>query len=166
MQSSFSLRLSLRRLWAREKFGPGLRVFIALSLCTLWVWYSERIDWLIPLYLGVIGCALAETDDSWQGRLVAVGVTLVCFSLVATAVEALHPYTPWLSLFMVAATIVLIVLGSAGTRFASISYATLIFAIYTMIGLEHQSQDGVQFWQYAPVLLSGAFIYGTLSVLW
>ncbi|NLC09313.1 MAG: TIGR01666 family membrane protein [Gammaproteobacteria bacterium] len=166
MQSSFSLRLSLRRLWALEKFGPGLRFFIALSLCTLWVWYSERIDWLIPLYLGVIGCALAETDDSWQGRLVAVGVTLVCFSLVATAVEALHPYTPWLSLFMVVATIVLIVLGSAGTRFASISYATLIFAIYTMIGLEHQSQDGVQFWQYAPVLLSGAFIYGTLSVLW
>lgn len=166
MQSSFSLRLSLRRLWALEKFGPGLRFFIALSLCTLGVWYSERTDWLIPLYLGVIGCALAETDDSWQGRLLAVGVTLLCFLLVATAVEALHPYTPWLSLYMVLSCVVLIVLGSAGSRFASISYATLTFAIYTMIGLEHQSQSDPQFWQYAPVLLTGATLYGVLSVLW
>jgi len=166
MQSSFSLRLSLRRLWALEKFGPGLRFFIALSLSTLVVWYSGREDWLIPLFLGVIGCALAETDDSWKGRLLAVLVTLLSFSLVATTVEALHPYTQWLSLFMVAVTVVLIVLGCAGTRFASISYATLIFAIYTMIGLEQQSQTGVKFWHYAPVLLSGAVLYGTLSVLW
>ncbi|WP_424822704.1 FUSC family membrane protein, partial [Pseudomonas viridiflava] len=50
---------------------------------------------LIPLFLGIIASALAETDYSWQGRLNALAVTLVCFSIAALAVELLFPY-PWL----------------------------------------------------------------------
>ncbi|NLD15510.1 MAG: TIGR01666 family membrane protein [Gammaproteobacteria bacterium] len=164
--SVIALRQSLRRLWALDKFGPGLRFFIALSLCTLWVWLFERMDALIPLYLGVIASALAETDDSWQGRLLSVAVSLLCFLLMATAIELLHAHTLWLSLFIVAATFGLIVLGGAGSRYASTSYATLILGIYTMIGLEQHSQGDLSFWQYAPLLLSGALLYGALSVLW
>ena len=82
--SVIAFRHSLRRLWALDKFGPGLRFFIALSLCTLWVWLFGRMDSLIPLYLGVIASALAETDDSWQGRSLSVSVSLVCFALMAT----------------------------------------------------------------------------------
>lgn len=163
---AFSLQHSLRRLWALEKFGPGLRFFVALSLCTFGAWYSGHRDWLIPLYLGVIACAMSESDDSWQGRLIAIGVTLVCFLVMATAVEWLHPYPLQLAVFIIAATIILIVLGSAGARFASISYATLILAIYTMVGLEHRSHIDNQFWQYAPLLLTGSVVYGVLSVLW
>lgn len=161
-----SLQHSLRRLWALDQFGPGLRFFIALSLCTLWVWLGNRIDALIPLYLGVIASALAESDDSWQGRLLSVLVSLLCFALMATAVELLHAHTLWLSLYMVAATFVLIVLGGAGSRYASTSYATLIMGVYTMIGLEQQNPGELSFWQYTPLLLSGALLYGLLSVLW
>lgn len=163
---SFSWRMSLRRLWALEKFGPGLRFFIALALCTAWVWLAGQTQQLIPLYLGVIASALAESDDSWQGRLIAVLVTQIAFAIVATAVELLHGHTAGLSVFMVLATLVLIVLGSGSSRFASISYATLILAVYTMIGLEHHGGSEPQFWRYAPLLLIGAAIYSTLSVLW
>ena len=163
---SFSWRMSLRRLWALEKFGPGLRFFIALSLCTAWVWLGGHTQQLIPLYLGVIASALAESDDSWQGRLIAVLVTQAAFTIVATAVELLHGHIAGLSAFMVLATLVLIVLGSGSSRFASISYATLILAIYTMIGLEHHAGGETQLWRYAPLLLIGAAIYSTLSVLW
>lgn len=163
---TFSWRLSLRKLWAFEKFGPGLRFFIALGLCTAWVWGSGYSQQLIPLYLGVIASALAESDDSWRGRLLAVLVTLVAFAVVATSVELLHGNVLAMSVFMVAATLVLIVLGSGGSRFASISYATLILAIYTMIGLEQRGGVEPQFWQYAPLLLIGATLYGILSVLW
>lgn len=164
--SAFSWSLSLRKLWAFEKFGPGLRFFLALAICTAWVWLGGDNQQLIPLYLGVIASALAESDDSWQGRLLAVLVTLAAFALVATAVELLHGNVLAMSLFMVLATLVLIVLGSGGSRFASISYATLILAIYTMIGLEQRGGDDLQFWQYAPLLLIGAALYGALSVLW
>lgn len=156
----------LRHLWALDKFGPGLRFFIALSLCTGWVWLFDRIDALIPLYLGVIASALAESDDSWQGRLLAVSVSLCCFLLMSTAIELLHPYPAWLSLFVVISTLVLIVLGGAGSRYASISYATLILGIYTMVGLEQHSPEDAALWQYAPWLLYGAMLYGLLSVIW
>lgn len=157
---------SLRHLWALDKFGPGLRFFVALSLCTGWVWLFDRIDALIPLYLGVIASALAESDDSWQGRLLAVGVSLICFLLISTAIELLHPYTLWLSVFIVVATFVLIVLGGAGSRYASVSYATLILGIYTMVGLEQHGAGTPALWHYAPLLLCGALLYGALSVSW
>ncbi|PZQ54050.1 MAG: hypothetical protein DI563_32855, partial [Variovorax paradoxus] len=44
---------------------------------------------VIPLFLGAIASALAETDDSWQGRLRAQLVTLACFAVAAFSVEAL-----------------------------------------------------------------------------
>ncbi len=161
-----SVAQSLRHLWALDKFGPGLRFFVALSLCTGWVWWSGNVDALIPLYLGVIASALAESDDSWRGRLLAVSVSLVCFLLISTAIELLQPYPLWLSLFMIAATFVLIVLGGAGSRYASISYATLILGIYTLVGLEQHGPGDAAFWQYAPLLLAGALLYGLLSILW
>ena len=92
---TLSLSHSLRRLWALERFGSSLRFFIALSICMTWSWYSEQMELLTPLFLGVIASALAESDDSWQGRLFASGVTLTCFFLTALIVELLHPY-PWL----------------------------------------------------------------------
>ena len=87
--SPSALPHSLRRLWAQDKFSYSLRVFIALSgallLCVSQGWMHA----LIPLFLGVIASALAETDDSWQGRVVALLVTLTCFSIAAYAVEYL-----------------------------------------------------------------------------
>jgi hypothetical protein len=60
----------------------------------------ERDGLLIPLFLGIIASALAETDDSWQGRLSALAVTLTCFAIAALAVELLFPTrgsssSPW-----------------------------------------------------------------------
>src|SRR5690606_19422545 len=144
---------SLRHHWGLGRFGPGLRSFVALSLCTGWGWLFDRIDALIPLYLGVIASALAESDDSWQGRLLAVGVSLVCFLFISTAIELLHPYTLWLSVFIVAATFTLIVLGGAGSRYASVSYATLILGIYTRLGLGQHGADSPTMWHYGTLLL-------------
>lgn len=71
-----SLRHTLRRLWALDTFGSSLRVFIALTGSMALCWQQERMDLLIPLFLGIIASALAETDDSWRGRLRALLVTL------------------------------------------------------------------------------------------
>ena len=83
-----SLRQSLRRLWALDKFSYSLRVFIALSGSLILCWSQDQMHALIPLFLGVIASALAETDDSWQGRLTALLVTLCCFSAAALTVES------------------------------------------------------------------------------
>ena len=163
---SLSLSHSLRRLWALERFGPSLRFFIALACCMTWSWYHAQMELLTPLFLGVIASALAESDDSWQGRLFSVCVTLVLFLLTSITVELLHPY-PWLFISgLCIATFWLIMLGALGERYATVAYATLILAIYTMIGLEQSIDASVSLWQQPVLLVIGAAIYGALSVIW
>ncbi|HBX54554.1 MAG TPA: TIGR01666 family membrane protein, partial [Pseudomonas sp.] len=162
---SRSLSHSLRRLWALDKFSYSLRVFIALSGSLLLCWSQGWIQALIPLFLGVIASALAETDDSWQGRLGALLVTLGCFTAAAYTVEFLFPY-PWLFVSALAlSSFALTMLGALGERFATLGWATLILAIYSMIGVE-QRGGSAALWLEPLLLVAGAAWYGVLSVIW
>lgn len=163
---SLSLSHSLRRLWALERFGSSLRFFIALTVCMGWSWYSGQMELLTPLFLGVIASALSESDDSWQGRFFSTAVTLICFFFTAAAVELLHPY-PWFFVIALSSTtFCLIMLGSLGERYATVAFATLILAIYTMIGLEQSGDVLVSLWKQPTLLVIGASIYGVLSIIW
>lgn len=160
-----SFRHSLRRLWALDKFSYSLRVLIALS-GSLWLcWAQDWMQALTPLFLGVIASALAETDDSWQGRLTALLVTLGCFSAAAYTVEWLFPY-PWLLVSALAlASFALTMLGALGERYATLGSATLILAIYSMIGVEQRG--GIAgLWLEPLIMVAGAAWYGVLSVIW
>jgi YccS/YhfK family integral membrane protein len=163
---SSSLNHTLRGLWAREKFAYGIRVFIALAGAMALCWQQDRIELIIPLFLGSIASALAETDDNWRGRLLALLVTLLCFALAAFSVQLLFPH-PWLFVCGLALSAFgMTLLGAIGERYAAIAQATLILAIYTMIGMEHARGEINQFWQEPLMLLVGAAWYGLLSVIW
>ncbi|QCT98585.1 TIGR01666 family membrane protein [Stutzerimonas degradans] len=161
-----SLRQSLRRLWALEKFGYSLRVLIALAgSMGLSSWLGQPAL-VIPLFLGIIASALAETDDSWRGRLGALLATLLCFSVASVSVELLFPY-PWLfALGLAVSTFVLVMLGALGERYATIAQATLILSIYSMIAADQRDGGSLNFWRDPLLLLAGAAWYGLLSVLW
>lgn len=165
MPTSFSL--SLRRLWTLDKFAYSLRVFLALSGALLLSWALADISLVIPLFLGIIASALSETDDSWQGRLQALAVTLLCFAAASLVVRWLFPW-PWLfALGLGVATFALIMLGAIGQRYATIASGTLILSIYTMITIEHhggapQADD----WGQTLLILAGAAWYGAISVIW
>ncbi|WP_271410243.1 YccS family putative transporter [Pseudomonas sp. Q1-7] len=157
---------TLRRLWAVDKFSYSLRVFIALTGSMALCWQQDRLDLLIPLFLGIIASALAETDDSWQGRLTALLVILGCFSIASLSVELLFPY-PWLFVGALAlASFGLTMLGALGERYATIASATLILSIYTMIGVDQRGGAPTNLWQEPALLVAGATWYGLLSVLW
>ena len=163
---STSLRHSLRRLWALDKFGYSLRVLIALAGSMLLCWWLGAMQLLIPLFLGIIASALAETDDSWQGRLVALLVTLGCFAVTALGVELLFPY-PWLfAVGLAVSSFALTMLGALGERYGTVASATLILSIYSMIGVDQRDGASVQLWREPLLLVAGAAWYGLLSVLW
>ncbi|KPA89405.1 MULTISPECIES: YccS family putative transporter [Pseudomonas] len=164
--ASTSFNQSLRRLWALDKFSYSVRVFIALSGIMALCWFQNEMKLLIPLFLGVIACALAETDDSWQGRLNALAVTLVCFSVAAFSVELLFPY-PWVFVVAMAlAAFALTMLGALGERYGAIASATLILSVYTMIGVDQRGGEVTNLWHEPLLLVAGAAWYGVLSVLW
>lgn len=164
--SSTSFKQSMRRLWALDKFSYSVRVFIALTGSMALCWYQDEMTLLIPLFLGIIASALAETDDSWQGRLNALAVTLVCFSIAALSVELLFPY-PWIfAIALALATFGLTMLGALGERYGAIASATLILSVYTMIGVDQRGGAVSDFWHEPLLLVAGAAWYGVLSVLW
>ncbi|WP_456025597.1 YccS family putative transporter [Pseudomonas capeferrum] len=164
--SSTSFKQSMRRLWALDKFSYSVRVFIALTGSMALCWYQDEMTLLIPLFLGIIASALAETDDSWQGRLNALAVTLVCFSIAALSVELLFPY-PWMfAIALALASFCLTMLGALGERYGAIASATLILSVYTMIGVDQRGGAVSDFWHEPLLLVAGAAWYGVLSVLW
>ena len=164
--SSTSFKQSMRRLWALDKFSYSVRVFIALTGSMALCWYQDEMTLLIPLFLGIIASALAETDDSWQGRLNALAVTLVCFSIAALSVELLFP-SPWIfAIALALASFCLTMLGALGERYGAIASATLILSVYTMIGVDQRGGAVTDFWHEPLLLVAGAAWYGVLSVLW
>ncbi|MCK3836521.1 MULTISPECIES: YccS family putative transporter [Pseudomonas] len=164
--SSTSFKQSMRRLWALDKFSYSVRVFIALTGSMALCWYQDEMTLLIPLFLGIIASALAETDDSWQGRLNALAVTLVCFSIAALSVELLFPY-PWIfAIALALASFSLTMLGALGERYGAIASATLILSVYTMIGVDQRGGAVTDFWHEPLLLVAGAAWYGVLSVVW
>ncbi|UVJ43730.1 YccS family putative transporter [Pseudomonas sp. LS1212] len=164
--SSTSFRHSLRRLWALDKFSYSLRVFIALTGSMALCWFQDEMALLIPLFLGIIACALAETDDSWQGRINALAVTLVCFTVAALSVELLFPYPLVFVCALALASFGLTMLGALGERYGAIASATLILSVYTMIGVDQRGGEVTDFWHEPILLVAGAAWYGLLSVLW
>ncbi|TRX74076.1 YccS family putative transporter [Pseudomonas mangiferae] len=159
-------RHALRRLWALNTFGYSLRVFIALAGVMGLSAGLERPVLVIPLFLGIIASALAETDDNWLGRLSALAVILPCFAVAAFAVELLIPY-PWLfGVGLACAAFALVMLGAVGERYAAMASATLILSIYTMIGVDQRGGAPADLWHEPLMLLAGAAWYGVLSVLW
>jgi len=164
--SSTPLSQSLRRLWALDKFSYSVRVFIALTGSMAVCWYQDEMGLLIPLFLGIIASALAETDDSWQGRLNALAVTLVCFSVAAFSVELLFPYPYIFIIALALASFGLTMLGALGERYGAIASATLILSVYTMIGVDQRGGAVTDFWHEPVLLVAGAAWYGLLSVLW
>jgi YccS/YhfK family integral membrane protein len=163
-----SLRQTTRQLWAVDSFPYSLRILISLSATMAFGWLTDQMALVMPVYLGTIACALAETDDNWRGRLRALLVTLLCFALTAFAVQAMFD-RPWLFVCgLVVATFCLTMLGAISPRYKAIAYGSLILSIYTTIGMDHQRTAGTQhaFWLEPVLLLSGAAWYGLLSVLW
>lgn len=154
-----------RRLRGSDRFAECLRVLLALGGAVAWCFASDRIDAVSPALLGVIACALAETEDHWRNRLSTLLVTLACFAVSSFAVQSLFPYPVLFAIGLPLSTFVLVMLGAISDRYATVAGATLLLAVYAMIGAD-QTGVIVNPWHQPLILLAGAAWYGVLSLLW
>jgi len=153
-----------RRLRSSDRYAECVRVLLALGGAVVWCIGTGRTGDVVSILLGVIACALAETEDHWRNRLTTLLLTLVCFAVSAFAVQRLFPYPVLFAVGLPLSTFALVMLGAASERYATVAGATLLLAVYTMIGAD---QPGSGSWWYQPVLLLiGAAWYGVLSLLW
>ncbi|GAB2880409.1 YccS family putative transporter [Uliginosibacterium flavum] len=156
---------SLRRLWSHDKTLDSLKVALAFGGILAFCFGNDHESWLIGLILGVIAAALAETPDRFAGRLKALLVTLLCFGVASISVRVLFAY-PWLfALGLATSTFGFVMLGALGERYATIATASVILAIYAMLGVDQHGIDSVNFWREPLLLLGGAAWYGGISLL-
>lgn len=157
-----ALAHSLRRLITDSHIFFALKVLIAVAGTLLPGWLLDMPHESVILSLGVVAGAIAEPDDSLSGRIKNLGVTLLCFIIATVSVQLLYPY-PWLfapGLFV--STFGFIMLGALGQRYTSISFGSLLVAIYAMLGAEHAPN----LWYQPLWLCAGALWYGLVSLLW
>ncbi|NII09459.1 TIGR01666 family membrane protein [Oleiagrimonas sp. C23AA] len=155
---------SLRRLSAPERFADSLRVLLAMGSVMLVTGNQPHV--MIALQLGVIAAALAETDDGWKQRLAALVGTLVCFTVAAFAVELLFNLHWLFALVLAVGSFALVMLGAASSRYATITNATLLLAVYTMIGMDQHGAAQNPIWREPLLLVAGAAWYGVLAIAW
>ncbi|WP_423841015.1 YccS family putative transporter [Vibrio mytili] len=158
MQAASKFRLY----WANKTVNYSILILITLLGVVIPAWYYGQNTLITPLILGVIAAALAESDDSFTGRLKALVLTFLCFALAAFSIEILFN-TPWLfaaGLFI--STFGFIMLGAIGPKYASIAFGSLLIAIYTMLG----AHESTNIWFQPVLLLTGAAWYYLMSMIW
>ena len=161
-----SPRATLNRFVALDRFADTIRILLALSAVTLYTAVTDHNDQLIPLMLGVIAAGIAETDDSWRARARALTLTLACFSTAALTVELLVEREVLFAPALALGSFGLVMLGAASVRYATIGRATLLLAIYTMIGVSQHTGPARAFWVEPALLVAGAGGYGLLALAW
>ncbi|RUP30068.1 MAG: TIGR01666 family membrane protein [Curvibacter sp.] len=151
--------------WHYKFLLKGVRALIALTAVVAGAWWLDETAALIPLVLGVNASALAETDDSWRGRLRALLITLLCFAAMALAVQFTLHSKPALMAVLALAAVGLALLGALSESYRAIGSATLILGLYTALAA-HGDGAAAPGLPHALLLLSGAAWYGLLSVCW
>ncbi|MGX9416607.1 YccS family putative transporter [Vibrio sp. WJH972] len=152
----------LRSYLNNKTINYALMILVALLGVVIPTWFYQAHVWITPLILGVIAAALAEQDDGLIGRFKAISFTLPCFAIATYSIEILFDYPVYFAIGLFISTFGFTMLGAIGSRYASISFGSLLIAIYTMIGANQNGSD----WLQPILLLTGAIWYFIVSTIW
>ncbi|MGF1908502.1 YccS family putative transporter [Vibrio kasasachensis] len=152
----------LRLYWANKTFNYSLLILTTLLGVVVPTWHFQLNSLIMPLILGVMAAALAESDDSFTGRIKSVTLTLICFAIASLSIEVLFVQPPLFAVGLFFSTFCFIMLGSIGPRYASIAFGSLLIAIYTMLG----AHESTNIWFQPLLLLTGAMWYFFMSMIW
>lgn len=151
----------LRLYWANKTINYSLLILVTLLGVVIPAWYYELNNLIIPLILGVIAAALAESDDNFTGRLKSVVLTLICFAVASFSIELLFNTPSMFAVGLFISTFGFIMLGAV-PRYASIAFGSLLIAIYAMLG----AHESTNLWFQPLMLLTGATWYFFMSMVW
>ena len=138
-----------------------MRMIIAFSGTAFVPYFLGNQILTIPLTLGVVAAGLSDIDDRFSVRIQNLLYTYIGFFITATSVTLLFPYPIIFAFGLIVSCIGLILLGSLGRRYATISYGCLVVSVYSMLGVHLFDQ-----WYMQPSLLViGAMWYGLISTI-
>lgn len=138
-----------------------LHMAVVLSGTTLGLHYLALDAWIVPISLGAIAAALTDFDDRFSIRLRNLGYVCILFFSVSSILELLHTSPWWFGLYLSLSSMLLVLCGALGARYANITFGTILVSIYSMFALGEYPQ-----WYLQPCLfVLGALWYGLSSML-
>jgi uncharacterized membrane protein (TIGR01666 family) len=157
-------------LTANSNFLIALKAFLASVTLLMPGYFLGLSNVAVTALLGIVAAVISEGDDSIKRRISNSLLSLCCFALVAHLITVLYPYPHLFVPAMAVLTFTISILGSLGKRYVSISFASLIIAVYTLLGLSNgASLNGVfglhGHSAYPLLLVGGAAWYYLLSLL-
>ncbi|NQZ94555.1 MAG: TIGR01666 family membrane protein [Moritella sp.] len=161
----------LAYLAANSNFFIALKAFLASITLLVPGYFLGLSELSVTAVLGIVAAVISEGDDSIKQRMVNSLLTLVCFTLSSLLVSLLFPYPLFFLIGSCLFTFAIIILGSLGKRYVTISFATLMIAVYTMLGLSHDAESAafltsdVNFNPDSLLLIVGAAWYFVISTV-
>lgn len=151
----------LKKATYNTSFMYNLRMIIAFTGTAFIPYFMGNQLMTIPLTLGVVAAGLSDIDDRFSVRVMNLIYTYIGFFITAASVQLLFPYPIFFAIGLIISCIGLILLGSLGRRYATISYGCLVISVYTMLGV-----NLFENWYTQPILLViGAIWYGLISTI-
>jgi len=139
----------------------NLRMIIAFAGTAFVPYFMGHQLATIPLTLGVVAAGLSDIDDRFSVRIMNLIYTYIGFFITAVSIYFLFPYPVLFALGLIVSCIGLILLGSLGRRYATISYGCLVISVYSMLGVELFDN----WYSQALLLVAGAAWYGLISTI-
>ena len=151
----------LKQATYKTTFMYNIRMLIAFAGTAFLPYYLDQQLLTIPLTLGVVAAGLSDIDDRFSVRLLNSIYTYIGFFVTAVSIYFLFPYPVLFAISLLISCIALILLGSLGRRYSTISYGCLVISVYAMLGV-HLFDN---WYSQAVLLVIGAAWYGFLSTL-
>jgi uncharacterized membrane protein (TIGR01666 family) len=142
-------------------FMYNLRMIIAFAGTAFVPYFMGHQLATIPLTLGVVAAGLSDIDDRFSVRIMNLIYTYIGFFITAVSIYFLFPYPVLFALGLIVSCIGLILLGSLGRRYATISYGCLVISVYSMLGVGLFDN----WYSQALLLVTGAAWYGLISTI-
>ncbi|MCO6519488.1 MAG: TIGR01666 family membrane protein [Snodgrassella sp.] len=123
----------MRVIPVRTGYLTNLPMLLSMVLAAWWVWYTGNTAESTALFLGIIAGGLVDLDDGFTGRLRNLFITLVHFSLAATAVQWTFGHPLMFSLLLIWASFSMTMMGAIDVRYRTIAFGTLLVMLYTVL---------------------------------
>ncbi|MEB3767216.1 YccS family putative transporter [Acinetobacter sp. MD2] len=138
-----------------------VQMFIVLSGTTLGLFYAGLVHFIVPITLGAIAASLTDFDDRLSIRLRNFLYVAILFFATSSILEYLAPHKLLFILYLSVSSMLLVLLGGLGQRYATISFGTILLSIYSMFGLGEYSP-----WYFQPLcFVAGALWYSLSSII-
>lgn len=136
-------------------------VFVSSSIAYLLVYLNHWEDIVSPLMMGIIAGGLVDLDNGLTGKLKNLLFTMIAFTISSLSVQITFYNSILLTITFTALAFIFTMFGAAGTRFRTISFGTLVVAVYT--SLTHNPDTPL--YLNSVLILCGTLLYSGIALL-